>query len=323
MPIGHQHGADDARGAARTSQALRIACAVTLGIAVVECIGGYLAHSIALLADSAHVFMDAFVLAIAVAAQIAAQRPATSRHSFGYARFEILAALANGGLLLGVSLVIAVEAFRRFGTPQLPQGGLMSAVAAFAFATNLVLGLALARGARADLNVRAALYHVAGDAVGSGAVALGGIVVLATHAAWIDPMLSLGVAALVVFGVVRIVREAADVLLESAPAHAEIPAVRATMMALPGVVDVHDLHVWTIGSGSHVLTAHVLLEDARISAASTILNALEARVRAAFAIEHVTIQFECVACAVDDSIVCTQRTPQGASAGPPGVLQKP
>lgn len=285
---------------------LRVALVVTLGIALLECAGGYAARSVALLADSAHVFMDAVALGIAVAAQIQARRPATQRRSFGYARLEVLAALANGGLLLGVVLVIALEAVRRFGAVQTPEGGLMAGIAGVGFVTNVGLGLALVRGARRDLNVKAALYHVAGDAVGAAAVGLGGLVVLATRATWIDPALSLAVAALIVVGVVRIVREATDVLLESAPAHASIPAVREGMQALPGVVDVHDLHVWTIGSGSHVLTAHVLLADARISEASAILRALEERVRDAFGIEHVTIQFECVACAADERIVCTQ-----------------
>ncbi len=300
----HPHAA----GSGRTAAPLRVAFAVTLGIAVLECAGGYVARSVALLADSAHVFMDAVALAIAVVAQVQALRPASDRRSFGYARFEMLAALANGGLLLGVVLVIAIEAVRRLTAVQTPppQGALMAAVATVGFISNVALGLLLVRGARRDLNVKAALYHVAGDAVGAGAIILGGLAVLATHAAWIDPLLSLAVAALIVVGVVRILREATDVLLESAPAHARIPAVRAAMKTLPGVVDVHDLHVWTIGSGSHVLTAHVLLADARISDASTVLRALEGHVRDAFGIQHVTIQFECVACDADELIVCTQ-----------------
>ncbi|GAC1542740.1 MAG: cation diffusion facilitator family transporter [Vulcanimicrobiaceae bacterium] len=295
-----------AHGDATRAGPLRVALVVTLAIALLECAGGYAAHSIALLADSAHVFMDAVALAIAVAARAQVRRPATDRQSFGYARFEVLAALVNGGLLLAVVIVVAIEAVRRFAAPQAPAGGLMAGIAAVGFVANVVLGFGLARGARRDLNVKAALYHVAGDAVGAGAVALGGLVVLATHARWVDPALSLAVAALITVGVVRVVREATDGLLESAPAHAQIPAVRVEMQALPGVVDVHDLHIWTIGSGSHVLTAHVLLADARISDASALLKALESRLRDGFAIDHVTIQFECVACDADDRIVCTQ-----------------
>ncbi len=286
---------------------LRTALAFTLALAVLEAAGGFVAHSIALLADSAHVLMDAVALAIAVFASAQAKRPANDRRSFGYARFEMLAALANGGLLFAITAVIAVEAVRRFATPDLPHGATMAAVAAIGFAANVGIGLSLLRGAREDLNVKAALYHVATDAVGALAVVLGGLAVLGFGAAWIDPALSLAVAAIVVVGVVRIVREAADVLLESAPAHARIPAVRERMREVTGVVDVHDLHVWTIGSGSHVLSAHVLLADARISEASAILRDIELRVRDAFDIDHVTIQFECVSCEADDRIVCTQR----------------
>ncbi|MBD5654721.1 MAG: cation transporter, partial [Candidatus Eremiobacteraeota bacterium] len=149
---------------------------------------------------------------------------------------------------------------------------------------------------------------VCSDALGALAVGIGGVVVLATHAAWIDPALSLVVAAIIVVGVVRIVREAADVLLESAPEHARIPTVRKRMRDEAGVVDVHDLHVWTIGSGSHVLSAHVLLADARISEASSILRRLECVLAEEFDIEHVTIQFECESCEVNERVVCTQRS---------------
>ena len=137
----------------------------------------------------------------------------------------------------------------------------------------------------------------------------GGLVVLATRAAWIDPALSLLVSAIIVVGVVRIVREACDVLLESAPDHAQVPLVRRSIRALPAVVDVHDLHVWTIGPGSHALSAHVLLQDARISEASAVLRSIEGCLREEFAITHVTIQFECENCSQDERIICTQARP--------------
>jgi cobalt-zinc-cadmium efflux system protein len=203
-------------------------------------------------------------------------------------------------------VLIALEAVRRFGTPELPQGGLMSAVAAAGLLVNVGIGLSLARGAD-NLNVKAALFHVASDVVGAFAVVIAGLLVLTTGAAWVDPAASLLVAAIIVVGVVRIAREASDVLLESAPAHAEIPKVRARLCALGGVVDVHDLHVWTIAGGQHVLSAHVLLEDKRISEASAILRSIETSVRDHYGVTHVTIQFECESCAAEDRIVCTQR----------------
>jgi cobalt-zinc-cadmium efflux system protein len=287
---------------------LGTALGFTLALAVLELAGGFASHSLALLSDAAHVLMDALALGISLVARAQMRRPANERRSYGYARFEILAALGNGGLLFGITLLIALEAIRRFATPELPQGGLMAGVAAIGLAVNLGIGAALARSAREDLNVKAALFHVFSDALGAFAVGIGGIVVLTTRAAWVDPALSLVVAAIIVVGVVRIVREAADVLLESAPEHAQIPIVRARMRGEAGVVDVHDLHVWTIGSGSHVLSAHVLLADARISEASAILRRLEGALAADFGIDHVTIQFECESCAASERVVCTQRS---------------
>jgi cobalt-zinc-cadmium efflux system protein len=301
----HAHGEHAHHGAHAT---LVLALVLTLGVAILEVVGGLVAHSLALLSDAAHVFMDAVALGIALFAHLQVRRPANARRSYGYARFEILAALANGGLLFGITAVIVAEALRRFAAPEAPQGGVMAAVAGVGFVVNLGIGIALLRGAHADLNLRAALVHVASDAFGALAVAIGGLVVLARGVAWIDPALSLLVSAIIIAGVVRIAREAADVLLESAPAHAAIPIVRERMRSLPGVVGVHDLHVWTIGSGSHVLSAHVLLADARISEASAILRDLEARLHDEFEIDHVTIQFECESCEADDRIVCTQRT---------------
>jgi cobalt-zinc-cadmium efflux system protein len=302
----HVHGPGHAHGGS-SGAPLITALVLTVAVAVAEVAGGVLAGSLALLSDAAHVFMDAVALGIAVAAAVQARRPPSDRRTYGFARFEILAALANGGLLFGITLLIAIEAIRRFlAPPELPSGSLMAAFGGIGLAVNVAIGLSLFRSAREDLNVKAALFHVGSDAVGALAVVLGGFVVLATHATWIDPALSLLVSAIIVVGVVRVVKESADVLLESAPAHATIPAVRAKMKALPGVVDVHDLHVWTIGSGSHVLSAHVLLADARISEASGILRRIEGRMRDDFAIDHVTIQFECESCADDDRIVCTQ-----------------
>jgi cobalt-zinc-cadmium efflux system protein len=285
---------------------LRTALALTLCVAALELFGGIAAHSLALLADSAHVFMDAIALGIAVIANIGAQRPPNERQSYGFARFEILAALGNGGLLFAIAVLIAVAAVSRLGTPALPEGRLMAIVAAIGFVVNVGIGLSLMHGSSRDLNVRAAFLHVATDAAGAVAVVIGGIAILATGITWIDPALSLAVAAIIVFGVFGIVREASDVLLQSAPAHAQIAPVRACMRAVEGVVDVHDLHVWTIGSGSHVLSAHVLLADARISEASAILRVLEHRLSDDFEIDHVTIQFECESCEANDRIICTQ-----------------
>ena len=301
---------------------LRIALGATACVAVLELAGGIRSGSLALLSDAAHVVMDVVALGIALAASVQARRPATARQTFGFARYEILAALANGALLTAVTILIAVEAARRFVHPAIPQAGLMSAVAAIGLIVNVSVGMMLARAHHHDLNVRAALLHVGGDALGAAGVIVGGLAIALTGAAWIDPLLSLLIAAIIVVGVVHIVREATDVLLESAPGHVELPAVRERMIAVEGVVDVHDLHVWTIGSGAHALSAHVLLDDRKLSEASVILRLLDAAMRDEFEITHVTVQFECESCGPDTTIVCTQtgaRDPVSAAENVPGL----
>jgi cobalt-zinc-cadmium efflux system protein len=302
---GHGHGAHSHHGDGQ-AKTLWIALAATGFVAAIEIVGGFASHSLALLSDAAHVAMDVFALVIALVASVQRSRPANDKQTFGFARLEILAALVNGGFLFAVTVVIAIEAVRRFAAPDLPAGGLMSAVAAVGFVVNVGIGVLLMRGASGDLNMRAALAHVVGDALGAAAVIVGGVVIVATHAAWIDPVLSLFVAAIIVYGVIGIVKDASHVLLEGAPSHAEVPKVRASIRAIAGVVGVHDLHVWTIGSGSHALAAHVLLEDARISEATLVLRSIEDRLRERFAIDHTTIQFECESCDDDEKIICTQ-----------------
>jgi cobalt-zinc-cadmium efflux system protein len=301
-----EHHDDHDHGLTGSPARLRIALAATAGVAVLECVGGIRAGSLALLSDAAHVVMDVVALAIALAAAVQAKRPATQRQTYGFARYEILAALANGALLTAVTILIALEAVRRFMHPELPAGGLMAGIAAIGLAVNLAVGLILVRGDRGNLNLRAALLHVGGDALGAFGVIVGGLLILATGAAWIDPLLSLLVAAIIIAGVVRIAREATDVLLESVPGHVEVPAVRSRIGVVDGVVGVHDLHVWTIGSGAHALSAHVVLDDRKLSEATLIMRAIDAAMHDDFAITHVTVQFECESCDPDTTIVCTQ-----------------
>jgi cobalt-zinc-cadmium efflux system protein len=307
--------------AAASTARLKIALVATAGVAALELAGGLRAGSLALLSDAAHVTLDVVALAIALAAAVQAKRPATQRRTYGFARYGILAALANGALLTAVTILILVEAVKRLMHPGLPAGNLMAVVAAIGFTVNVAVGLLLARSHHADLNVRAALFHVGGDALGALAVVIGGALIALTGAGWIDPALSILVAAIIVAGVVRIVREATDVLLESAPGHAEVPAVRDRIGQVEGVAGVHDLHVWTIGSGSHALSAHVVLEDRKLSEASAILRSIDATLRDEFEITHVTVQFECESCDPDTTIVCTQspREPIGVSAKSVGL----
>ncbi len=301
-------------GAAGSTAGLKVALAATAGVAVLELAGGLRAGSLALISDSAHVAMDVVALGIALAAAVQVKRPATHTQTYGFARYEILAALANGGLLTAVTVLIAVEAARRLLHPELPAAGLMAAVAAIGLAVNVTIGLVLARAAHGNLNLRAAVLHVGGDALGGLAVVVGAGLIALTGAAWIDPVLSLLVAAIIVAGIAGVIREATGVLLESAPVHAAVPAVRDRIGRVTGVVGVHDLHVWSIGSGTHALSAHVVLDDRKLSEASAILRSIDAAMRDDFAIAHVTVQFECESCDPDTTIVCTQ-SPRESAGG--------
>jgi len=302
----HDHAAHDLSHSAPGR--LKVALVGTIAIAMLELAGGIRAGSLGLLSDSAHVAMDAVALGIALMASLHARRPANIRQTFGFARLEILAALANAALLFGVTIAIIIEAVRRFFLPVEPAGQIMVFVATIGLFANLAIGTMLFKGASHNLNFRAAIVHIVGDVLGALAVVIGGALILWTHLAWIDPLLSLIVSAIILSGVVGIVRDAGHVLLESAPDQAAIPKVRDRILAFDGVVDVHDLHVWTIGSGSHALAAHVVLNDRRLSEASAILHEIDTAVREDFGVDHVTVQFECDTCAPGSTIVCTQVT---------------
>jgi cobalt-zinc-cadmium efflux system protein len=286
---------------------LTLALCLTAVVAVLEFWGGWRAHSLALLSDAVHVCMDVLALAIALAATIAAARPATHRQTFGFGRLEILAALANGAVLFAATILIAVEAFRRFGAPVEPLGPLMTGVAAIGLVVNAAVGALLLRDRHTNMNVRAALYHVAGDAFGALAVVIGGLVIWRFAVPWLDPALSLLVAAIIVTGVLRVLREATHVLLEGVPEHMDIAEISQRMRERPGVVALHDLHAWTLGSQDYALSAHVLLDDRRISEATAVLHDLEQLLSQRYGIRHVTLQFECESCEPDERVICTRR----------------
>lgn len=277
---------------------LGIALAATALVAALEFWGGFRSHSLALTGDAVHVCMDVVALALAFVAVAGAARPADPRRTFGYGRIEVLAALINGTILLIATIAIVYEAVRRFGAPVEPNAPLMTIVAAVGLAINLGIGVSLRGHGGRNLNVRAALFHIAGDALGGVAVIVGGIVITFTHIANVDVGLSLFVAAIIVAGVVRLMRDATDVLLESVPESVNVGSLMSELHAIPAVTGVHDLHVWSIASGSHALSAHVMLDDRRISEAAEVLRDIDRCARERFGITHVTVQFECDSCPV-------------------------
>jgi cobalt-zinc-cadmium efflux system protein len=285
---------------------LSLALVLTGLVAILEFWGGTRSNSLALLSDAVHVCMDVFALGVALLAAIGAARPADPQRTFGYGRIEVLAALLNGTLLLVATVVIVYEASRRFSAPVEPHGALMTGVAAIGLIVNAGVGVLLSHDHRHDLNVRAALFHVIGDALGALAVVIGGAIIAFTHLAWIDPLLSLFVAAIIVIGVLRVLKDATNVLLESVPAGVDVGELTRSIQAISGVTGVHDLHVWSIASGSHALSAHVRLDDRRLSEATEVLRDIDRCARDRFGISHVTVQFECVDCTPAATAICVQ-----------------
>jgi cobalt-zinc-cadmium efflux system protein len=277
---------------------LTVALIATACVALLEFWGGGASRSLALTSDAVHVCTDVLALAVALIAAIGAARPADPRRTFGYGRIEVLGALINGTLLLVTTLVIVYEAARRFALPIEPHERIMTAVAAIGLAANVGVGLLLRQSSKSNLNVRAALFHVLGDALGAFAVIIGGVTMALTQHYWIDPLLALFVAAIIVVGVVRVLRDATNVLLESVPTDVDAANLEKHIGRIPGVVGVHDLHVWSIASGSHALSAHVLLDDRRLSEAADVLRDIDECVKAHFGITHLTVQFECDNCPV-------------------------
>jgi cobalt-zinc-cadmium efflux system protein len=282
----------------RVRRRLVAALLATALVALLEFWGGVASRSLALTSDAVHVCTDVLALALALLAAIGSARPADPRRTFGYGRIEVLGALVNGSLLFVATIAIVYEAARRFALPVEPGTSLMILVAAIGLAINGGVALLLRADGRRDLNVRAVLFHVFGDALGGAAVILGGVAIAVTRAAWIDPLLSLFVAGIIVVGVVRVLRDATDVLLESVPGDVDARNLAGHLEKIAGVCGVHDLHVWSIGSGSRALSAHVLLDDRRLSEAADVLREITECAQEHFSIAHVTIQFECDSCPI-------------------------
>jgi cobalt-zinc-cadmium efflux system protein len=271
------------------SGGLIAALLLTLAFAAVEAGVGWWAGSLALMADAAHMVTDSSALGLAAAAAWLARRPPSLSHSYGLVRAEVLAALFNGVLMLALIGFIVHEAIQRFGAPHDIAGGAVVGVAAIGLGVNLAVAWVLHRGEQ-TLNSRAALLHVMGDALGSVAAIASGVVILTTGWTPIDPLLSLFVALLILVSALRLLREVLHVLMEGVPSRIHLDAVGHDLAALPGVVRVHDLHVWTLSSGTVALSAHMELRD--LADWPHLLAAAREALSRQHGITHVTLQPE-------------------------------
>jgi cobalt-zinc-cadmium efflux system protein len=290
MGAGHHHGHHHGHGHPHAQS--RRGLAITLGLVVVymvaEVVGGIVSHSLALLADAGHMLSDAAALGLALFADWFARRPATTRHTYGYYRAEILAAVVNAASLIAIALIIFIEAYLRFQDPPEVHGGVMLAVASGGLAVNLIGLAVLHRGRNETLNSRGAWLHVLSDALGSVQAIVAGGLIMAFGWYWLDPLASVVIGVLVIVASWALMRESVAVLMESAPVHVDVDEVRNCLMAVPGVQAVRDLHVWTIASGLVALSAHIAAERPSAAVLHDLRHDLENR----FGIRHTTIQFD-------------------------------
>jgi len=308
MGAGHDHSHGSAGGTASAAHRgrLRIALILTSSVLALQVVGGVITGSLALVADAGHMATDVVGLSMALLAIHFANRPTSERRTFGFARAEILAALANCLLLFGVGGYILYQAVLRFMDPPEIEGGLTFAFGAAGLVVNLISLALLMRGRRESLNVRGAFLEVLADALGSVAVIISALVIVTTGWQYADPVASLAIGSMIIPRTFKLLREALDVLLEAAPKDVDVSEVRTHILALPGVVELHDLHVWTITSGMPVISAHVVVKENVLQSVGQerLLHDLQGCLGDHFDVEHCTFQIEPVGHAEHEAHLC-------------------
>jgi cobalt-zinc-cadmium efflux system protein len=287
---------------------------LTLAFVIGEGLAGFLGHSVALLGDAGHNLADALALLFSWYALRIASRPSNSTRTFGYHRVGILAALVNAGSLVAISFFITWEAVDRVLHPRPAHGLVMIIVAGAAVIINVVIALWLQRHAENDINIRSAYLHMLGDAASAAAVIMAGIVVLVTDNPIADPIVSFIIAALILWSSWGILVESLNVLLEASPANIDMPEVEKAITSIDGVLDVHDLHVWTVGPGVIAASCHILVNEQTISSGQQVLRAVVAELDHKFQINHTTVQVEVEGCGPNDMYCQIKRSDHAHAA---------
>jgi cobalt-zinc-cadmium efflux system protein len=293
---GHHHRVDSIR-------VLRISLVLTLGYIALLIVVGIHAHSLALLSEAGHNVSDFLALLLSLAALYIQRRPPSATKTFGYDRAGVLAAFLNALTLVGVAFYIFVEAAKRLYAPVAVHATAMMWAGVAGVALNGVIAVLLFAESRGDLNIRSAFLHEIGDTLSTAAVIVGAWVIMQTGQYWIDPALSFGIGALVLWSSFGIIRETLNILLEGTPRGIDVAQVSKAVASVAGVNDVHDLHIWSIGSRTHALACHISIADIPPSESETILREVKIRLRERFRIDHTTIQFEHVTCPVEHGCV--------------------
>lgn len=297
-----------------TGRRFLISIGVTLAILIAEVIGGLWTGSLALLSDAAHVFMDVFALALSYLALRLSALPADDRHTYGFHRLEVIAALINGISLGAIAISIFSEAWQRWQNPQPVKSLELLVIATIGLVANLIVVFVLGghhhdeddehhEGEREDLNVRSAYLHVLGDAISSVGVIVAAVLIWATGWLWVDPLVSMLIGVLILVSSWRVLRSSLHILIEGAPEGLSVEQVGRELADIAGVQGVHDLHVWSLCSGHTALSAHVVVADQSLGQAEGLLGELKQRLNDRFGIEHTTIQLECASCG-QGRIVC-------------------
>ena len=296
----HAHEHDIAPGlrpvAGGGKKDLLIALSITFLMMVVEVIGGLLSNSLALLSDAGHMLTDNLALLLSFFAMTFASLPANDRKTFGFYRLEILAAFVNGIVLVLISLYIIYQAYLRMVHPQPVQGMLMLVIAVIGLVANIIGALFLFKHSHTSLNIRGAYLHIVGDALSSVGVVIGGVIILYTGWYLIDPILSIMIALVIIYGAWSLVKESVNILLESAPAHINIDTIAAEIAQIKGVREAYHIHLWSITSGVYALSAHVLIDDQLVSDSRELNDRIRKLLSEKFKILHSTIQLECEKC---------------------------
>jgi cobalt-zinc-cadmium efflux system protein len=289
----HVHGG----GSEKTQRVLRISLVATLAYVALTFIAGVRAHSLALISEAGHNVSDFLALLLSFVAVYFQTRPSTDQKTFGYQRAGVLAAFLNALTLVVIAIWIAIAAIHRLSEPVVVQPRLMMIVAAAGVVMNGIIAALLWTTSR-DVNIRSTFIHMLGDTLSTAAVIVGGAAILLTGHNWIDPVLSILIAALILWSSLSIVRETLNILLEGTPRGCSLADIRISLKAVQGIDDVHDLHVWSLGSQTHACATHIVIADIPPSESGPILEQVNAILRQKFRIYHSTIQFECSGCEV-------------------------
>ncbi|MBI4180460.1 MAG: cation transporter [Chloroflexi bacterium] len=275
---------------------LKFGIMLTVLILVAEVIGGLLSNSLALLSDAGHILVDIIALSLSWYGVKQAERPSSSRMTFGYHRVGVLIAIVNAVSILAIAAVIFSAAYRRLQQPPEVNSLLMLMVATIGLGVNLVVALRLRQERQASLNVRSAFWHIIGDALASVGVIIGGVIILLSGKFWIDPIISMLIGLVIIVSAWSILKEGLSVLLEAPPPQVNVTEMVNTLKQISGVKDVHDVHVWSISPEVHAMSCHILIDDIPISQAASIRQQIENLLLQKFNIRHTALQMECQDC---------------------------